>query len=92
MCLVSLPGSLSLAATLPAGVDCPESQEVLVSNKVSLQVGKGCLSVAVIAPFRLWLPLPACLQQGDGTVHSQLALLSPLFCERAWWWLGLCVG
>ena len=81
-----------------ADVDCPESQEVLVSkevlvsNEVSLQFGKGCLSVAAIAPFWLWLPFPACLQQGDGTVRSWLALLSTLFCERAWWWLGLFTG
>jgi len=25
---------------------------------------------------------------GDGLVHSQLALLSPLFCEQAWWYLA----
>ena len=36
-------------------------------------------------------PLPAlaaltCLSlAGDGLVRSRLALLSPLFCERAWW-------
>ena len=30
----------------------------------------------------------ACLSPvGDGPVHSQLALLSPLFCEPAWWCL-----
>ena len=40
-------------------------------------------------------PLPAlaalaCLSlAGDGPVRSWLALLSPLFCEHAWWWLGL---
>ena len=66
VCLVSLPGSLSLAATLPAGVDCPESQEVLVSNKACLQFGRGCLSGATIAPFQLWLPSPACLLLGMG--------------------------
>ena len=73
-------------------VNRPKSQEVLVSNEVCLQFGIGYLSGAVIAPFRLWLPLPACLQQGDGTVRSRLALLSTLFCERAWWWLGLFEG
>ena len=26
---------------------------------------------------------------GDGPVHSRLALLSPLFCEQAWWCLSL---
>ena len=40
-------------------------------------------------------PLPAlaahsCLfLMGDGLVRSQLALFSPLFCERAWWCLRL---
>ena len=28
----------------------------------------------------------------DGPVCSQLALLSPLLCERAWQWLGLFAG
>ena len=42
------------------------------------------------APFRLWLPSPACLWQGAGAVHSQLAVLSPLFCEQAW--RGLRLG
>ena len=43
-------------------------------------------------------PLPAlaalaCLSLvEDGPVLSQLALLSPLFCERAWQWLGLFSG
>ena len=47
----------------PSQVDVnrPESQEVLVSNEACLQFGKGCLSGAAIAPFRLWLPSPACL-------------------------------
>ena len=66
VCSVSLLGSWSLAATLPADVNHPESQEVLVSNEASLQFGRGCLSGATIAPFQLWLPLPACLQQGMG--------------------------
>ena len=26
---------------------------------------------------------------GDGPVRSQLALLSPLLCERAWWYVML---
>ena len=66
LCCVSLLGRWFLAATLPVGVDHPESQEVLVSNEACLQFGIGCLSGAVIAPFRLWLPLPACLQWGMG--------------------------
>ena len=53
-----------------------------------LQFYRGCLSGAEIAPFRLWLPPPASLSLvGDGSVHSQLALLwyslSPLLCEWA---------
>ena len=61
---VSLLGSWSLAATLLADVNRPESQGVLVSNEVCLQFGIGCLSGAAIAPFRLRLPLPACLRCG----------------------------
>ena len=40
-------------------------------------------------------PLPALAalaslsQAGDAPVHSQLALLSLLFCEQAWWCLSL---
>ena len=66
VCRVSLLGSWSLAATLPADVDCPESQEVLVSNKACLQFGRWCFSGAAIAPFQLWLPSPACLCWGMG--------------------------
>ena len=66
VCRVSLLGSWSLAVTLPADVDHPESQEVLVSNRACFQFGKGCLSGAVISPFQLWLPLPACLWWGMG--------------------------
>ena len=50
VCRVSLPGSWSLAVTLPADVDHPEYQEVLVSKEVCLQFGRQCLSGAVIAP------------------------------------------
>ena len=66
VCHVSLLGSLSLAATLPVDVDCLESQEVLVSHDICLQFGIGCLSGAAIAPFWLWLPLPACIWWGMG--------------------------
>ena len=92
---MSLLGSLSLAAALPADVDHPESQEVLVSNEGCLQFGRGCLSGAVISRSWLWLQTPtACLSpMGDGLVCSLLALLwyllSPLFCERAWQYLRL---
>ena len=46
-----------------ADVDCPESQEVLVSSKLCLQFGRWCLSGSEIVPFQLWLPLPPCLWQ-----------------------------
>ena len=86
VCCVSLLGNRSLAVTLPADVDHPESQDVLVSNDACLQFGGGCLSGVAIAPFQLWLP-PACLSPAeDRPVHSLLALLwyalSPWFCER----------
>ena len=87
-CRVSILGCWSLAMTLPAGVDHPESQEVMVSREACLQFGTGCLSGAAIAPFQLWLPSSACLG-GDGLVRSQLSLLSPLFCECAWQCLRL---
>ena len=73
---MSLLGSWSLSVTLPADVDYPESQEVLVSNEdlVSLlQFGIGCLSGAVIAPFRLWLP------SGGGWAGLQLASCAQSF-------------
>ena len=76
VCCVSLLGSWSLSVTLPADVDYPESQEVLVSNEdlVSLlQFGIGCLSGAVIAPFRLWLP------SGGGWAGLQLASFAQSF-------------
>ena len=53
-------------STSQADVDCPESQEVLVSNKVCLQFGMGCFSGAAFAPFWLWLPWPSCLWRGLG--------------------------
>ena len=65
-CALCLLGSWFLAATLPADVDRPESQEVLVSNEAPLQFGWWCLSGATIAPFWLWLPSSACLQWGMG--------------------------
>ena len=40
VCRVSLLGIRSLAATLPADVDHPESQEDLVSNEACLQLGR----------------------------------------------------
>ena len=66
VCRVSLLGSWSLAVTLLADVNHPESQEVFVSNEACLQFGRWCLSGAAIACFRLWLPSPACLWWGMG--------------------------
>ena len=92
-CHVSLLGSWSLAATLPADVDHPESHEVLVSNGAYLQFGRGYLFGAEIAPFCLWLPPARPPPAGDGPVFSLLALLwyslSTLFCEWAWRYLRL---
>ena len=92
-------GELISGCDLPGDVNCPESQELLVSNGACLQCGRGCLSGATIAPFQLWLPAPphphpACLYPaGNGPARSLLALLwcslSPLFCERAWQCLSL---
>ena len=77
--------------TLPADVDRPESQEVLVSNEVCLQFGIQCLW-SRDCPL-LALAALACLSlAGDGPVRSRLALLIPLFCGCAWQWLGLLAG
>ena len=88
VCHVSLLGSWSLAATLPADADHPESQEVLVSNKPAC-------SLVDDASLGLWLPpsgsgcpgLP--VSSGVWAGCSRLALLSPLFCEQAWQCLRL---
>ena len=45
-----------------ADVNHLESQEVLVSNEACLQFDR-CLSGAMTAPLRLWLPSPACHQR-----------------------------
>ena len=44
-------GELISGCDSPANVDHQESQEVLVSNEVCLQFGRGCLSGATIAFF-----------------------------------------
>ena len=74
VCRVSLLGSWSLAATLLADVDHPESQEAC------LQFGSGCLSGAATAPFCLWLPLPACLWLGMSWLCSDLCSVSGPGC------------
>ena len=79
VCCASLLGYWSLAATLPADVDRPESQEVLVNNKAYFQFGRGCLSGAAIDLFWLWLPPPACLQGGMG--WSAAGYLCSVLCS-----------
>ena len=50
---------------LVSGCNGPESQEVLVSREVCLHLVLGA-SLGPNAPFRLWLPSPACLRRGMG--------------------------
>ena len=67
--------------TLLVDVNRPGSQEDLVSNEACLQFGDASLGLRLPPPA---LAVLTCLSlAGDGPVHSQLALLSPLFCERA---------
>ena len=89
MCPVSLLGSRSLAVTLLADVNRPESQEVLVRNwKPALSLVEDAVSGAKFAPLQIW-GVPACPLPlaRDGPVYSLLALLwyllSSLFCEQA---------
>ena len=68
--LVSALGSWSLAATLPADVNHPESQEVFAKKLgTCLQFGRGC-RLSPLSPPPCLLP-PA----GHGPVHCRLALL-----------------
>ena len=88
--------------TLLADVNCPGSQEDLVSKwEPAHSLVEDAISGAEIAPHLQALAvarLPVCLQQVEGLVHSQLALLwysfSPLFCEwaRLCLMLELCMG
>jgi len=78
--------------TLLADVNCPGSQEDLVSNwEPAHRLVEDAVSGLRLPPvFWLWLfaHLPLCLWRGEGPVCSQLALLwyllNPLFCEWAW--------
>ena len=89
VCCVSPLGSWFLAAALLANVDCPGSQEDLVSNwEPAYSLVEDAVSGAEITPCFPVLAiahLPLCLQQEDGRVHSWLALLwyslNPSFCE-----------
>ena len=80
-------------ATLLVDVNCPGSQEDLVSNwEPAHSLVEDAISGAEIAPRLLALAV-ACLPLwwGEGLVHSRLALLwyslNPLFCE----WAKLCL-
>ena len=82
-CRVSPLGAWSQAATLLVDVNCPGSQEDLVSNwKPAHSLVEDAVSGAEIAaclPALAVTCLPVCLWQGDGPVFSQLALLWYLF-------------
>ena len=89
VCHVSPLGSWFLVATLLADVNHPGSQEELVSNwEPAHNLVEDAISGAEIAPcLPAFTCLPLCLWQGDGLVHSLLALLwyslNPLFFEQA---------
>ena len=89
MCHVFPLESSSLAVTLLADVNCPGSQEDLVSNwEPAHNLVEDAVSGANIAPCLPALAcLPLCPWRGDGPVHSRLALLwyslNPLICEQA---------
>ena len=95
VCCVSLLGSWSLTVILLVDVNHPGSQEDLVSNwEPAHSLVEDAISGAEIAPHLLALALthlPLGHQQGEGLVHSCLALLwysfSPLFFE----WTKLCL-
>ena len=78
--------------TLLADVNCPGSQEDLVSNWEPAHnlLEDAAISGTKITPCLLALAvacLPLCPQQGDGPARSGLALLwyslNPLICEQA---------
>ena len=88
VCHVSLLGSWSLAATLLMDVNCPGSQEDLVSDwEPDCSLVGDAISGAKFAhflPALVGTRLPPCLQQGMGQSAALLWYsLSPLFCERA---------
>ena len=81
--LVSVLQSWSLATTLPADVNCPESQEVFGQKlEACLQFGRGAISGTKFAPFPSPLP-PASGGRWAGPLRarSSLELLSPFVCE-----------
>ena len=89
VCHVSLLGSWSLPETLLVDADHPESQEVLVLQGNLLAVWYRMPLWGCDCPLPALAPLACMSPVGDGPVLSQLALLSPLFCEGAWQCLRL---
>jgi len=87
VCCVSPLGSWSLAATILADVNRPQSQEDLVSNCMPAHslVGDAITGtkIAPCLPALAVTHLLVCLQWGNGPVRSQLACLwcslNPLF-------------
>ena len=72
VCHVSLLGSRFLFAILLEDVNCPGSQEDLVSNwGPAHSLVEDAISGAEIAPFQLWLS-PACLWWGMGQTTSDI--------------------
>ena len=71
-----------MAATLLVDVNCPRSQEDLVSNwEPARSLVEDTVSGAEIAPFWFWLP-PACLPaSGGGWACLQLASSPLVFAQ-----------
>ena len=75
---VSPLGSWSLAATFLVDVNCPGSQEDLVSNwEPARSLVENAISGTEIAPCWLWLP-PACLSASSGRWAGLQPASSPL--------------
>ena len=55
-----------------ADVNRPDPQKVLVSKEACVQFYRLCLSVAAIAPFRLWLPFTGGGRSAAGYLCSVL--------------------
>ena len=87
-----LLGSWSLAKTLPADVNHPESQEVLISNwEPACSLVGDAISGAEFAPFWLWLPLSCLPVSGRGWADPQPASSPLVFAQSFVLWVGLAV-
>ena len=92
VCCVSPLGSWSLATTLLVDVNCPASQENLVSNwEPAHSLVEDVVSGAEIAPFQLWWP-PTCLSTSSRAWASPQPASSPLvFTQSFVLWVGPAV-